>query len=161
MCCFVLPVRMSPRLSSGRVFKRLPMRRRAALVCHRWHSRSIMAACWQSVLRLPTTSASLPSWCFRFWMARRLTLTLHPVAKSLDPFVSIAVWLSWNPRSTTRQSLCCVRLSAMRSAASAAAATRSMPSVIFRPIRALCGATRSHGRETPSARPSLRYSIRI
>ena len=161
MCCFVLPVRMSPRLLNGRVLKRLPTRQRAVLVCRRWCSQSIMAVCWRFALPFPITSASSPSWCFRFWMALRSTLHLCPVAKSLAPFALIAAWTSWNLRLTTKQSLRCARLSAMRSVANAAVATRSMPFAICRQTPARCGAMRLPGRETPSAPLSSRASIRI
>ena len=161
MCCFVLPVRMSPRLLNGRVLKRLPMRRRAVLACRRWCSRSIMAACWCFALPFSITSASSPSWCFRFWMARRWMSFLHPVAKGWAPFASIAAWPSWNPRLTTKQSLRCARLSAMRSVANTAAATRSMPFAICRQTPARCGAMRLRGWETPSAPLSSRFSMRI
>ena len=112
--------------------------------------------------RLRITSASSPSWCFRFWMARRWMSFLHPVAEGWAPFASIAAWPSWNPRLTTKQSLRCARLSAMRSVANAAVATRSMPFAICRQTPARCGAMRLPGRETPSAPLELpRSSIRI
>ena len=74
---------------------------------------------------------------------------------------SIAAWPSWNPRLTTKQSLRCVRLSAMRSVANAAVATRSMPFAICRQTPARCGAMRLRGWETPSAPLSSRFSMRI
>lgn len=84
-----------------------------------------------------------------FWTALRLTSHLHPVTKGWAPFASIAAWPSWNPRLTTKLSLRCVRLSAMRSVANTAASTRSMPFAICRQTPARCGAMRLPGRETP------------
>ena len=90
-----------------------------------------------------------------------MDVVLHPMAKGWVPFASIAAWPSWNPRLATKQSLRCARLSAMRSVANAAVATRSMPFAICRQTPARCGAMRSTGRETPSAHLSFRSSIRI
>ncbi len=64
-------------------------------------------------------------------------------------------------RLTTKQSLRCVRLSAMRSVANTAASTRSMPFAICRQTPARCGAMRLRGRDILSAPLRSRSSIRI
>ena len=160
LCCFALPARMLWGLLSRRVPRLLLMRRPMALAFRLWYCRSIMAVCLRFVPPLPIMSANSLSWCFRLWTALQLTFHLRPAIKGWAQFALTVVLPSWNLRLTTKQSLRCARSFAMRSAASAAVATRSMPFVIYRQMRAPSGAMRSGGREIPSAPLSSRSSIR-
>ena len=78
-----------------------------------------------------------------------IDVTFASGGQRLGSIRSIAAWPSWNPRLTTKQSLRCVRLFAMHSAASAAVAMRSMPFVIYRQTPARCGAMRLPGWRPP------------